>query len=374
MNTANLFQKEKDDFHYNACVGNNGWTGIRAYIHGYQAATLVMLESVLKSVNSRKDVPEDANYWYVDTAIYPILFSARHYIELYIKGKIHEINSFKLKKNIEDKLTRTHKINSLWDYFKRIVLETCDSRMNKFLLDIEPYINDFSEIDLTGETFRYPYNQDYTKKHLENQSLIGLYNFYQKFSDLSKKLTDFDLLTSYLYAEYQAGTYTKRLNREDIEYIAKNLPKRADWQSDEFDLIKLNIKERFKIGSKEFSQVIKIIEEHMEFKRYISPDIYDLQIEKDKLVNIINNRFSLDDLEQFNYKEISCIRTLVELGLSGWGQYHSEDYDKLFKNFLDEMENNHYERKSNYEYSIRHINQIKDGLKIIGYSSIFNIT
>lgn len=58
MNTANLFQKEKDDFHYNACVGNNGWTGIKAYIHGYQAATLVMLESVLKSVNSRKDVPE----------------------------------------------------------------------------------------------------------------------------------------------------------------------------------------------------------------------------------------------------------------------------------------------------------------------------
>lgn len=98
MNTANLFQKEKDDFHYNACVGNNGWTGIRAYIHGYQAATLVMLESVLKSVNSRKDVPEDANYWYVDTAIYPILFSARHYIELYIKEKIYEINSFKLKK------------------------------------------------------------------------------------------------------------------------------------------------------------------------------------------------------------------------------------------------------------------------------------
>lgn len=372
MNTANLFQKEQVNFYYNACVGNNGWTGINAYIYGYQAATLVMLESVLK-VNSREDVPEDANCWNIDTAIYPILFSARHYIELYIKGKIHEINSFKLKKNIEDKLTRTHKINILWDYFKRIILETCDSRMDKFLLDIEPYINDFSEIDLTGETFRYPYNQDYTKKHLEDKSLIGLYNFYQKFSALSKQLTDFDLLISYLYTEYQAGTYTKHLNREDIEYIAKNLPKRADWQSDKFDLIKLDIKKRFKIGSKEFSQVIKIIEEHMEFKRYISPNIYDLQIEKDKLVNIINNKFSLDDLEQFNYKEISCIRTLVELGLSGWGRYHAEDYDKLFKNFLDEMENNHYERKSNYEYSIRHINQIKDGLKIIGYSSIFNI-
>jgi len=331
-----------------------------------------MLESVLKSVNSRKDVPEDANYWYVDTAIYPILFSARHYIELYIKEKIYEINSFKLKKDIEGKLIRTHNINSLWGYFKEIIFETYDSRMNKFIVDIEPYINDFSEIDLTGETFRYPYNQDYTKKHLEDRSLIGLYNFYQKFSDLSKSLTDFDLLISYLHDEYQAGTYTKHLNREDIEDIAKNLPKRADWQSDEFDLIKLDIKERFKIGSKEFSQVIEIIEKHMEFKRYIFPDIYELQIEKDKLVNIINNRFSFDDLEQFKNEEISCVRTLVELGLFGWGLYHSENYDKLYKRFLEEMENEHYERKLNYEYSIERVNAIQIGLEIIGYSSIFN--
>ena len=78
MKTVNLFQAEPGDYLYNACVGNNGWISINTYIDGYQAATLVMLESALNSVSSRDNVPNNANYWNVDTAIYPILFSARH--------------------------------------------------------------------------------------------------------------------------------------------------------------------------------------------------------------------------------------------------------------------------------------------------------
>ena len=234
MKTANLFQKEQDNVDYNACVGNNGWININTYIHGYQAATLVMLESVLKSVNCRKDVPENANYWYVDTAIYPILFSARHYIELYLKQKVYAINQFKINKKIEDKLVRTHDINKLWGLLKTIVNETHDSRISEFIIAIEPYVNDFSKIDLTGETFRYPYNQDYTKKHLENMSVIGLYNFYHKFNKLSKYMTDFDCLIDYLYDEYKTHTYTSHLNREDIENIAKKLPVHTDWKKDEF--------------------------------------------------------------------------------------------------------------------------------------------
>ena len=239
MKTANLFQKEQDDVDYNACVGNNGWPNINTYIHGYRAATLVMLASVLKSVNCRKDVPKNANDWCVDTAIYPILFSARHYIELYIKQKVYAINQFKINKKIEDKLVRTHDINKLWDLLKTIVNETHDSRISEFIIAIEPYVNDFSKIDLTGETFRYPYNQDYTKKHLENMSVIGLYNFYHKFNELSKYMTNFDYLIDYLYDEYRTHTYTSRLNREDIENIAKKLPVDTDWKKDEFIKIKL---------------------------------------------------------------------------------------------------------------------------------------
>lgn len=371
MKTANLFQNEQDDFHYNACVGNNGWIGIDTYIHGYQAATLVMLESVLKSVNCREDIPENANYWYVDTAIYPILFSARHYIELYLKQKIYEINQFKIKQEIEDKLVRTHDINRLWGLFKNIVDETHDPRMNEFIMAVEPYINDFSIIDLTGETFRYPYNQDYSQKHLEDRSVIGLYNFYQKFNELSKHMTSFDWLIDCLEDEYNSGTYTKHLNREDIENIAKKLPVHTDWEKDEFREIRIEIKNQFKIGSKELSQVINIIKEHMEFKRYVFPDVYELEIGEDKLTKFINNQFSIDNLELFTDEEISCIRTLVELGTSiSNGKYYSEYYKKLYEKYLDEIKNEHYQRESNYGYGIRNINRIRRGLKKIGYSFI----
>lgn len=88
VKSAGLFGKEeKYDFLYNACVGNNGWISINTYISGYQAATLVMLESALESISTRKNVPDNAEMWNIDIAIYPILFSARHYVELYLKQK-----------------------------------------------------------------------------------------------------------------------------------------------------------------------------------------------------------------------------------------------------------------------------------------------
>lgn len=372
MKTANLFQNEQHDFLYNACVGNNGWVDINTYIHGYQAATLVMLESVLKSVNCREDVPESANYWNIDTAIYPILFSARHYVELYLKQKIYEINQFKIKREIEAKLFRTHDINRLWELFKDIVDETYDLRMSDFIIAIEPYINDFSKIDLTGETFRYPYNQDYTKKHLEDKSVIGLYNFYQKFNELSQYMENFNFLIEYLDNEYKVCTYTKHLHRKDIEFIAKMLPVYMDWRKDEFNIVKKEIKSRFKIGSRELSQVINLIKEHIEFKRYIFPNVYELQINKDKLIEFVSGEFTIDDLEKFSDEEISCIKTLVELGANPINvMYYSEYYSPLYEKYFSDLKSSDYQRKSDYFYGLRNINRIKRGLEMIGYSFIF---
>lgn len=370
MKTVNLFQAEQGNYLYNACVGNNGWISINTYIDGYQAATLVMLESALNSVSSRDNVPNNANYWNADTAIYPILFSARHYIELYIKQKIYAINYFKVKGEIEGRLIRTHDISKLWSIFIDIVNKTHDSRLKDFIEPIEPYISDFSKIDLTGETFRYPYNQDYTKKHLEDISVIGLLNFYEKFNELSRFMTSFTYYMDYLIDEYRAGTYTKHLNREDIESIAKKLPLYTDWKEDCFKGIKEEIKLQFNIGSKELSDAINIIKNHMEFKRYIFPDVYELEIDKDKLVKFINGNFSLSNLNDFSNKEIACLRTLVELGTSIIdGNYYSEDYSRLYEKFLCEIDEEYF-RKSNYEYSLRNIQRILRGLEKIGYSLV----
>lgn len=76
-------------------------------------------------------------------------------------------------------------------------------------------------------------------------------------------------------------------------------------------------------------------------------------------------------MKLFTDEEISCIRTLVELGTSTINvEYYSEYYKKLYEKYLDEIKNEHYQRESNYGYSIRNINRIQKGLEKIGYSSI----
>jgi len=66
--TADLFRKEQSNFQFNACVGNNGWRGMFAYIDGYQSATLAMLESVLSQHIPDNDYnrPEQAFLWNIE--------------------------------------------------------------------------------------------------------------------------------------------------------------------------------------------------------------------------------------------------------------------------------------------------------------------
>ncbi|STZ09659.1 Uncharacterised protein [Moraxella caprae] len=374
MKTANLFKPEDFNINYNACVGDNGFVSINTYIEGYQSAVLVMLESVLATFETNEHIPENVSFWNVDTAIYPILFSARHFVELYLKQKIHAINYLKIKDNIENKITKTHDIKKLWELFKKIVNDTFDDRIDYFIPFIEPYVNDFSKIDLTGETFRYPYNEDYSQKHLTNYSVIGLYNFYEKFNELSEVFLNFTNVMDILIDEYRVRTYTKHLSRKDIEIIAKKLPVRSQWNDLSFDCIKNSIKNEYKIGSKELSDVIKIIDNHIEFKTYIYPNIYELEIDKEKLISIIKKDISFQDMEIFNLEEVASLRTLIELGTSIIdGKYYSEDYNILYKKYLNEMKIDEldYEVESNYQYSIKNSQRIKLGLEKLGYSKVW---
>ena len=372
--TADLFCKEQSNFQFNACVGNNGWRGMFAYIDGYQSATLAMLESVLSQHIPDIDYnrPEHAFLWNMDTAIYPILFTARHFIEIYIKQKIHTINYFKVKEDINEKLVKTHDIERLWALFVDIVNQTKDSRLNDYVEKIAPYIQDFNRIDPTGETFRYPYSSEGTM-HLENMGVIGLRNFYNKFNELSKICEVFTFQMDYLVDEYKVETFTKSLSRANIEYIARRLPIFEEWAQPSFSDLKKDLKAELSIGSKELSEAIAIIKNHIEFKRYIYPNIYELQIDKSKLSMVSSGNLSEKDIDAFTEEEIASLRTLVELGTPIMdGIYFSEDYENLFNLYLQESRLDEYEKKSNYEYSVRNINRLKEGLNKMNYSDIVN--
>ncbi|MCU4339130.1 hypothetical protein KTH08_18045, partial [Acinetobacter dispersus] len=80
-----LFSSENNPYDitkYNACVGNNGWVGMSTYIDGFHSSTVILLEALINDVDKKS---YDGFFWGVDTCVYPILFSARHFLELFLK-------------------------------------------------------------------------------------------------------------------------------------------------------------------------------------------------------------------------------------------------------------------------------------------------
>ncbi|WP_159991903.1 hypothetical protein [Pelistega ratti] len=361
----NLFQPEHKNTSLNAYVGNNPWVDINTHITGYQSATIVMLDTILGSNYKQYD---GAFSWCNDTSIYPILFCARHFIELYIKQKIYAINFLKLKQDINEKLIKTHDIRKLWKMFVSISNETKDYRIEEFIDSLKPYIDEFGNIDPIGETFRYPYSQD-NEKHLLNFQCIGIYNFSKKFKDFSKICGGFTHFMDYLVDEYRVKTFTKVLSRSDIEKIAKKLPTNQEWKNFSFNNIKNEIKKEFNISSNELTKAINIIKGHIEFKQYLYPEVYELPIEKNKLVLFMNETFKESDIDKFSFEEIACLRAICEIGTAFMNvRYYSEDYFWLYKLFLEKYKKgNYYEFKTDYNCIIYNIYRIKLGIEKLNY-------
>lgn len=91
-----------------------------------------------------------------DYLIYPVAFNYRHYIELALKEIIRDAQSL-LEEEIE--LPRTHNLTFLWSTAETLLdqispgdTETCQH--------VRECLDKFSELDPSGETFRYPIRAD----------------------------------------------------------------------------------------------------------------------------------------------------------------------------------------------------------------------
>lgn len=109
---------------------------------------------------------------YADIIVYPLAYCYRHGIELYLKSLIlHRPAAL----GQEGKIRKTHTLPEQWKLFlesakvlDQIVLEPTIE-----LSLAEDIITDFSEIDKSGQTFRYPENIN-GERHLVNQELINV--------------------------------------------------------------------------------------------------------------------------------------------------------------------------------------------------------
>jgi hypothetical protein len=369
MKKISLFHGETILQQFNACVGHNGWNGMHNYVDGYAEATKAMIENIIYGV----DIDEGKTQLNVDIAIYPVLFSARHYLELFIKQQIYIINWFKNKGNsIEGRLLKTHDIHNLWGIFLKEVKLTNERRLYKYLHDFHKYIIAFNNIDSTGETFRYPYAQD-NEMHLTKYSVIGIYSFYEKFIELTELCEEFSYLTNYLYHEYSVNTYTKKLSRADIELISKSIPLRKEWGTESFKLTREGIMENLLISCREFNEALTIIQSHLEFNRYINPDDYYLPIHKDILLRYLNGKYSEEEISTLSNKTLATLKALIEISNYPMNAiYFSEYFIPLYEKYFNEysLDRNLINFDSNY--ISKSVNKAKKGIIKINYNHILD--
>ena len=242
------------NFEFNACVGQNGFVNISDYQFGYYLAVNIIIDFLKQDTG------------YIDPLIYPLLFSARHSIELFMKEIINHLETINkmINKKIEYKNhILFHDISILWDYLKSLAL--FDKRIREPVNQLDEYITDYFDIDLTGETFRYPFDTN-NKHHLDDFSVINVLKFEKRFKKMNSIIEYIYFIINRLKNEYDTGTFICGLSRQEIEEISKKLPQKSKWTEPSFDNISDQIKLEYNIlSNKSYSKIIDLIKKHKEF-------------------------------------------------------------------------------------------------------------
>lgn len=235
----------------NACVGNNGSQDHSIYAQGYLKAAQLLLEPL---VQARSVVN-------VDAVVFPVAFCIRHGLELHLKLALSELTRVRSSVIVDlDKLSKTHDIGLLWSEFETKARST-DSRYAPLLDQLGSHVSDYAEMDLTGQTFRYPQNHE-SQKHLIKTPLINLERLLIRLLQLTPLINELEYLNEALIDEYAQGTFTKTLSRADIGKIANYLPNWRDRHLAEFKEARAQLLDEMGIGGRPFNEALELIKKH----------------------------------------------------------------------------------------------------------------
>ncbi len=128
---------------YNACVGENGGPyDLIDYGKGFFDGA----QEIVVAVKERNGI--------VDLLVYPICFSFRHGIELYLKAIVKIASQFNQSGREYEK---NHSINEYWRMIAEEFAELEDGILDRVQIGVAgDIIADFVQIDPTGQVFRYP--------------------------------------------------------------------------------------------------------------------------------------------------------------------------------------------------------------------------
>lgn len=278
MSFANKTFRGADPNWANACVGDNGDPGRVDYAEGFAMAANTLLDAAIAD----RDI-----HLRVDILVYPVCFTMRHAMELYLKEATEHLAAIGETRGAplpEFKSVDSHDLSLIWAFVKTHALTT-DERLADPIAKLEEYVSDVAHMDATGQVFRYPFDL-VNQKHLTNIGVINLVVLKRRFNEAEQLLKLLNRTTTQLAEEYAWGACTKHLSRLQLHKIAAELPSHAKWTEPSFDEVRANLKAKYNIGSAELSKAINIIRGRHEMASRIG-------------IEVLIPGFSLGALERF---------------------------------------------------------------------------
>jgi hypothetical protein len=251
------FFRWSEDSEWNACIGPQGHE--ENYADGYVEAAALLADVVI----------ERELHISRDTLVLPILYNARHAIELTLKFVISRLHGGGL---LHDPVRPNHDIAIHFE--KLVCAKLADWELRSQLKKLAPFVESLAAIDVDGQQLRYATDQA-GNSSLEERPLANLEVIRSSLAELSAVLKNMKARTRILCEENETGTFTSRCSRSDLAFIAKEVGRTPNFASAEFRQTKDRLKERFELGSKHFQDAIDIIKKSTEMGVYLG-EVYQL--------------------------------------------------------------------------------------------------
>jgi hypothetical protein len=320
---ADPFFRGNGNITWNACIGRQGEE--ENYVSGYIEAALLLVETLIR----QKLLVQR------DTLIFPILFNARHAIELNLKMIIRRLVSVGV---INQQARRDHDI--LWHW--RLLEESNlgDLALRNLVLELGPYVESLSRLDRDGQELRY-HERD-GKQSLSNYSIVNLITVANSLNQLNRILSDLGFRVHSLGGERATKSFTKFCSRRDLFEIAEMLPPISDWKDARFDRAKEAVRARYNISSRQFSRAINIIKHNREMSGMLGKEWPLLHISDTNALFVVNQWLLLHPPRTKDNNGASLFKPasfFLEMDNEiNRGELYDAIFERLDKNELADME------------------------------------
>lgn len=346
----------------NACVGHN--TGSRdnseSYSDGFQIGTEVLLKAA--GVSAPDGASERwGEYPPVDALVYPICYGARHHAELVLKRiaqQMWELYKLRRPNNPQNfkqpkKVDLSHNIYDVWEQAHGYC-EATDARLAALSAELEPYIRDIDHVDDTGQAFRYPASAQTSNLHLTGLSVINLAHFAAGFARMTDLLERLESNIFNIRQEISTGTYTSKLNREQLVAIAKRLP-HATSGKEEHLKVKGEVMADYEISGSQFDQARQVIVKTHSLAHHVGITLPLKGVTKDLFQRL--KRVYAKQIQAagaLTKEESAALYALRDIGL---GDVYPEMFEKAIVEISsDEGGDNYYATASDTEQLARKVN------------------